>query len=566
MLLGAPFSPGGPVELVASGVAPGETVWFGGAVGAGGVGPCLGASCLGLGPSAVVLGSAVADAAGEAHLPATVPGSLQLDGTYVVQALVQRGLASAVSPVVVVDGTSLDQDGDGVVDAVDNCGLVSNPGQDDVDGDGLGDACDLIGSSTWTVLGDPGEDWFGAAFDGVGDVDGDGWDDVVVGHPGGGQTLGRFELYLGSALGLSPVASHVVSGTQPGAFFGVGLAGGGDLNGDGYDDVVVSAPSWRGAVGDSEGLVQVYFGSAGGLPAMPSWTWASGVPYASAGNVVVAADLNGDGYSDLVAGAPGWQSNDGAIMVWYGGSAGLGASPDRIVASGSADALFGSDVANAGDVNGDGYDDLLVGAQRYEASPKSPEEGAAVLFLGGAAGLAPAPTQTLLGGHGWANYGMFVSGLGDVNGDGWDDVAVSGSGGWFIYGGAQSGDARVDVFLGAPGGLEPTPVWSRSWRPVKRRPLARVGDIDEDGYDDLMIGETEFLAGPLYLPQGRVQLFRGGAAGPEQVAAWSQLGRLGDGLGLAMAGAGDVDGDGHVDVLIGASGGDGQVQLFPATP
>ncbi|MCB9687901.1 MAG: hypothetical protein H6735_22865 [Alphaproteobacteria bacterium] len=134
-------SAGAQVELVAAGVAPGEQVFFAGAVGSPAFGPCLWGLCLDLGPSATLLGTAVADAAGEATLQLVVPLAIQPNGTYTLQAAVQRRANSGKSPPRIVDGTTMDWDGDGLVDA-DELAQGSDPRDPDTDGDGVLDGVD----------------------------------------------------------------------------------------------------------------------------------------------------------------------------------------------------------------------------------------------------------------------------------------------------------------------------------------------------------------------------------------------------------------------------------------
>src|SRR5206468_701949 len=142
-----------------------------------------------------------------------------------------------------------------------------------------------------------------------------------------------------------------------------------------------------------EGRAFVYMGSATGLATTPAWT-AEGNQAGAAFSAPVASagDVNGDGYSDVIVGA--WlysngQTNEGRAYVYLGSLSGLSSTPAWIAESDQADALFGFPAATAGDVNGDGYSDVIVGATAYDHGET--DEGAAFLYLGSASGLGTTP-------------------------------------------------------------------------------------------------------------------------------------------------------------------------------
>jgi hypothetical protein len=165
----------------------------------------------------------------------------------------------------------------------------------------------------------------------------------------------------------------------------------------------------------------VYFGSATGLSRTPNWTAESDQDVAQFGYAVATAgDVNGDGYDDVIVGAFYYvdgEDREGAAFVYYGSATGLSTSPNWTAEGNQAVALFGHSVGTAGDVNGDGYDDVIVGAWGFAPG------GQAYAFYGSATGLS-APNWTGDGEQGGAEFGWSVGTAGDVNGDGYDDVIV----------------------------------------------------------------------------------------------------------------------------------------------
>ena len=189
-----------------------------------------------------------------------------------------------------------------------------------------------------------------------------------------GQTdEGRAYVYLGSAAGLAATAAWTAESDQAIAYFGVSVATAGDVNGDGYADVIVGATATRQRPGERRPRVRLSRLSRG--PGGDGRVDGGERPgtYASFGySVATAGDVNGDGYADVIVGAPCYdngQSDEGRAYVYLGSAAGLAATAAWTAESDQACADFGYSVATAGDVNGDGYADVIVGAYDLRQRP-----------------------------------------------------------------------------------------------------------------------------------------------------------------------------------------------------
>jgi hypothetical protein len=353
----------------------------------------------------------------------------------------------------------------------------------------LGSAAGPAVSASWSALGGVAGDGFGRAVTAAGDVNGDGFQDVAIGADGcdgGGTDAGCVSVYYGSAAGLPAAPSLVLTGPQTGGAFGRFLAGAGDVNGDGFADLAVGAPLFDDPLAD-EGKVFVYLGSALGLAALPAWSATSGQVEAELGAVGGAGDVNGDGFDDLVAGAPRWsagEADEGRIWLFPGGAAGPGAVANWSVESDSAGARFGAVVGTAGDVNGDGFADLFAGAPRFSGGDL--EEGAAFVYYGGAG--SPSGPWTFQSNVAGARAGFAVATAGDLNGDGRADLVV----GLERWSSPESEEGRAVAFLGTSGGLAATPYWTHEINQAGARfaSVATAGDVNGDGFSDLLVGAS----------------------------------------------------------------------------
>ncbi len=237
----------------------------------------------------------------------------------------------------------------------------------------------------------------------AGDVNGSGYDDVIVGAPdySNGQTgEGAAFVYHGSAAGLNQTPNWMVESNKEYAAFGTSVATAGDVNGDGFDDIIIGAARIQKRR-EQRRAVFVYYGSKTSRTqrktsrrcrAKPAAGLADRVQPSRGANfgtsVTTAGDVNGDGYDDVIVGAPDYsngQTGEGAAFVYYGSVAGVSTTASWIAELNQPNAVFGTSVATAGDVNGDGYADVIIGAPGYEKGEVN--EGAAFVYHGRKAGL-----------------------------------------------------------------------------------------------------------------------------------------------------------------------------------
>jgi hypothetical protein len=403
----------------------------------------------------------------------------------------------------------------------------------------------------WTAESDQVLALFGTSVAPAGDVNGDGYDDVLVGAPfydNGEADEGRVWLYLGSPLGLEPIPAWAAESDQADALMGHSVASAGDVNGDGFDDVVVGAYQYT-AGEPEEGRAYVYHGSPAGLEIFPAWTAESDLDSAWFGeSVATAGDVNGDGYDDVIVGAWAYDTgrNEGHAYLFLGSPGGLDTAAAWTSESAQANTSFGTVVATAGDVNADGYDDVLVGAPTYDTV--QPDDGQVFLYLGSAFGLAPTPAWSVASDQSFASFGDSVAAAGDVNADGYDDVVIGAE----CYDNGDPCEGRAYLYLGGPGGLAPTPVWmAESDQGVAQFgcSVAGAGDLNGDGYADVVVGAYQFGE----FGNGRVYAFLGGVTALPATPSWARLSDQGSShFGWSVAIAGDVDRDGFDDMVVGA--------------
>jgi hypothetical protein len=367
--------------------------------------------------------------------------------------------------------------------------------------------------------GESQTDNFGAAVSPAGDVNGDGYADILVGAYG----KGRAYIYFGGPR-MHDSADVVLTGEGSGEF-GSAVTCAGDVNGDGYSDVIVSAPTYP-----PSGRVYVYFGGPHMDNTIDVTLTGEGSGSKFGNSLAAAGDVNGDGYGDMLVGANLYSSNKGRVYIYYGGA--VVTSKAGVVLTGSSNTSFGITISGVGDLNADGFDDVAVS-----------EKGKASIFFGGpkidtTAGLILTDSSMM-------QIYCIVAGAGDINGDGYADVLVGNPdydqarGRVLVYLGGSTMDANPDFLFT---GEVPVCLYGNY--------LSTAGDVNGDGYDDVIIGAPYFLKGV-----GKTYIYFGGpsmkdAADVTMIEADPLL--TGSFWGGWARGAGDVNGDGFDDVIVGA--------------
>jgi hypothetical protein len=292
------------------------------------------------------------------------------------------------------------------------------------------------GEADWTVTGAAG-DRFGFAVAGAGDLNGDGFGDLVAGAPGDTLTLaGRALVFLG---GLDPdeTADATLLGAAAGDGFGWAVAGVPDADGDGFDDVLVGAPEAGGTMTVGDGAVQLYRGGPGeAFDPTADATW-TGAAEELGTSVLGLDDVDGDGLGDFAAGAPRAASGVGRVAVWFGASP-IDTTADGDVPSPDAAAAFFGASLGGGDFDGDGHNDLSVGSQFA---------GRVDVYLGAAGTSFDVARDAFVMG---ASTSGVAAAVGDANGDGFDDLAIglpSASEVHVYFGGALLDDATAEGTL-----------------------------------------------------------------------------------------------------------------------
>ena len=365
------------------------------------------------------------------------------------------------------------------------------------------------------------------------------------------------------------------NGEHSGDHSGYSVAGAGDVNGDGYDDILIAAPYANGLNG--VGQIYLIFGHATGwtmgteLFSVDASFWGEEVGDLAGWSVAGAGDVNGDGYDDILIGVIGDDdggSEAGQTYLVFGKASGWGMDTDISNANASfigedAGDWSGSSVAGAGDVNGDGYDDILIGTGNDDDNGN--DAGQTYLILGKVTGWGMDTSlsnadASFTGEDAGDSSGNSVAGVGDVNCDGYDDILIGANGdeeggtnagqtylilgkatGWAMDTNLSNADAS---FIGEDRGDQ------------SGFSVAGAGDVNGDNYNDILIGayyneDGGIMAGQTYLILGKASNWAMDTNLSNADASFIGEGP-GDYSGYSVAGAGDVNGDSYDDILIGA--------------
>lgn len=381
---------------------------------------------------------------------------------------------STVKPLIVKGSVTGDVNGDGNIDFVAQPNLLN------------------LGNNTSFFSQSPNDWGINSTYNGfqrhgyLGDHNGDGKKDVVL------IKNNQIAVFNGSNTGLPLEPSQLFNISNCDACgFDNSFDGNGDINNDGYDDLIIGAPLKMLPDG-SRGAVYIYYGSATGLnfnaPTLIDWNY-FGTHLGT--QVRYAGDVNKDGFDDILIATETIRASDfdEHVYIVYG-KTGVLAPPLSIGLAGRDAEDYAHEIGAVGDINGDGFADFYISAAgRYAGSPFL--KGKVEIVFGSAVGVVDDNILQLMppSNEEEGVFGKSVCSAGDFNDDGYSDLAVT-------------FNDKVLIYLGAQRGFSPVPRYSFS---TCCAPTIRyAGDVDKDGFHDLLVGEQDYNSGA-----GRVQLLRG---------------------------------------------------------
>jgi len=370
---------------------------------------------------------------------------------------------------------------------------------------------------------------FGISVSSAGDVNGDGYSDVIVGANNYLSSTGRAYIFFGG-ISMDNIADVTMTGEALSNQFGYSVSSAGDVNGDGYSDVIIGAQDYA----NSTGRAYIYLGesSPDNIPDIIMTGDATNISFGN--SVSTAGDVNGDGYSDVIVGAYLY-SPGGKSYIFYGGAI-MNNVSDLTLSVISGSNYFGRSVSTAGDVNGDGYSDVIVGDFGYSFL-----KGRAYIYFGGAF-MNNVADEIFTGETDGDRFGISVASAGDVNGDGYSDVLI-GSDGYSSFSG------RAYMFFGGVlmDNIPDVTFAAENVSDLFGSSVSSAGDINIDGYSDVIIGATGFGSSI-----GRAYIYYGAVSMNNTADVVMTGDTINNYFGQSVSSAGDLNNDGVSDLIAGA--------------